>query len=116
MNRSYTTYSVSLTLSPGMMYDNTNATLELAGIIKGYFQTSSNTPLPRRVAIAQKTTGTDTAQAASDSSGYFYLQNLSTGTYTVTPQLDTMETATPGSLAVTLASTGTTTTVKRAQR
>src|SRR5262249_39567425 len=70
-------------------------------------QTGSNTPLPGRVAMAQKVNGTDSAQAASDSSGYFYLQNLSTGTYTISPALDTMETASPSSLTVVLSSTGT---------
>ncbi len=111
MNRAYTTQSRSLATVAGGLYDNQDFTLELAGIIRGYFQTSSNTPLPRRVAVAVKTVGTDTAQAASDNSGYFSLQNLSTGTYIVTPQLDTLETVTPPSATVVLASTGTTNTI-----
>ncbi len=51
------------------------------------------------------------AQATSDNTGNFYLANLATGTYTVQPSLDPLETASPSSSTVTLSSTGTATSV-----
>jgi Tfp pilus assembly protein PilV len=112
MNHSYVTSPPQMeTLQAGALYDGINFTLELGGILRAYFQTGTSRPLPGRIAVALKQGGADTAQASSDSTGYCYLQNLSTGVYTITPELDSLETASPGSLTVTMASTGTSTSV-----
>lgn len=106
-NRAYTSASQTLTsLQAGTLYANTNFTLIYGGIIQGYFQTGSATPLPSRVAVALQG-GSQQAQAVSDNTGYFYLANLATGTYTVQPSLDPAETSSPSSSTVILTTTGT---------
>ena len=116
-NMAYTSQSSDLTgLTAGTLYDlpsgnpSTWFTLSLGGILRGYFRTGSNTPLPGRVAVALLG-GNQVGQAVSGSNGYFYLSNLTTGTYTITPALDPAESASPSSVTVTLSSTGTATTV-----
>ncbi len=112
VNRAYTAQSLNAqTLLSGLLYDNQDFNLTLGGILRGYFQTASNTPLPGRVAIALDGSGLQKSQAVSDNTGYFYLTNLATGTYTVQPSLDPAETCSPVSLSATLTSTGTATAV-----
>jgi type II secretory pathway pseudopilin PulG len=113
-NRAYTSQSYPLMgLTAGTMYENASGgnqtwfTLSLGGILAGYFQTGSNTPLPGRVAYV--TPGGN--QATSGNDGHFYISNISTGTYVLAAALDPAETATPSSTTVILASTGTSTTI-----
>jgi prepilin-type N-terminal cleavage/methylation domain-containing protein len=117
-NRNYVSQmltSIQLTATPGppgpllagVLYDNTNFVLSLGGVLRGYFQTGSRTPLPGRVAIVRShNSGTDMAQGVSDNTGTFYLANLSTGTYDLFPQLDPAEMAVPSSMTVVLSATG----------
>jgi prepilin-type N-terminal cleavage/methylation domain-containing protein len=118
-NRAYTSQSspaTPMTVTSGQLYEYSSGaqstwfTLSLGGILSGYFQTGSNTPLPGRVAVAISG-GTQMSQAVSGTDGHFYLANLSTGTYTIQPSLDTAETSSPLSVDITLSSTGTATSV-----
>ncbi|MFA5975088.1 MAG: carboxypeptidase-like regulatory domain-containing protein [Elusimicrobiota bacterium] len=104
----YTLESTELTLIAGSSYDPINFYLSQGGRMRGCFQTSSGTPLPGRVAVALKS-GSQMAQATSDQSGYFYLVNLATGTYTIEPQLDAAESSSPTELtSVSLSAPGST--------
>jgi prepilin-type N-terminal cleavage/methylation domain-containing protein len=116
-NRAYTSQSSSLyNLDAGSLTDNPSGsnttwfTLSLGGILSGYFQTGSNTPIPGRVAVALSG-GNQAGQGVSGNDGHFYITNLTTGTYTIDPSLDPAETSTPESVTVTLSSTGTATAV-----
>ncbi len=118
-NKGYSSQNTTvLSASPGQFYDNptlgaSNATwfqLSLAGTLVGYFQTSSLMALPGQTAVALSG-GTQEAQAVSDNSGHFYLTNLSTGTYTISPELDPASSVSPTAAIVTLSSTGTATAV-----
>jgi len=111
MNKMYVSQSHDVeTFLAGTLYDNRNFTLSYGAIIRGYFQTSSNTALPHRTAIAKKN-GLEVAEAASDNTGYFYLANLATGTYAVEASVDPLESVVPSSMTVVINSTGTSTTV-----
>jgi len=117
-NKAYASQSnVILGTIAGAIYDNpppnpsyTWFTLSTAGTLVGYFQTGSSTALPGQTAVALQG-GNQVAQAVSDNSGHFYLANLSTGTYTITPSLDPASSVSPTSTVVTLTSTGTATSV-----
>jgi len=98
----------------GVVYDNPTGasytwfTLPLAGTLVGYFQTSSLTALPGQTLVALSG-GNQVAQAVSDNTGHAYLTNLSTGTYTLSPQVDPASSVSPTGPVVTLSSTGTAT-------
>ncbi len=113
-NRAYTSQTTSvMAVSAGLLYDaptSTHFKLSLGGILSGYFQTGSLTPLPGRVANALLG-GNVAGSGVSQSDGHFYISNVSTGIYTITPALDPAETSSPSSISITLSSTGTTTTV-----
>jgi hypothetical protein len=52
--------------------------------------------------------GAEEAQGSSGQTGYFYLLNLSTGTYEVSPTLDPIDSVSPSSTSVTITTPGTT--------
>jgi hypothetical protein len=103
----YSSETLNLATTAGVLYDPQNFFLSQAGSLRGYFKTSSNQPLPNRVAVALQGT-TQMGQASSDGTGYFYIRNVSTGAYTVVPMLDSAEGVSPSSASVTLATPGTT--------
>jgi hypothetical protein len=103
----YSSESLDLTVSAGTLTDAQNITLSQAGSIRGHFKTSSNSPLPARVAVALSG-GSQAAQASSDGSGNFYLKNISTGTYVIQAALDPAETVSPSSVTVSITSAGST--------
>lgn len=101
----YSSETLNLATVSGGLYDPQNFVLSQAGGVQGFFQTTSNQPLPGRVAVALQA-GTEKAQASSDNTGTFYLKNLSTGTYVIQTALDPMETVSPSSMTVTLTTPG----------
>ncbi len=113
-NKSYTYQSSSMTVYAAQLYDvpsgvgHTWFTLSQGGLLSGYFQTGSNTPIPNRVANALNG-GNVMGTGVSGSDGHFYITNLATGSYTVQPALDTAEDASPDSIGVTLSAVGATT-------
>lgn len=102
----YSMESFNLATTAGALYDPQNFILSQAGGVRGFFRTTSNQPLPGRVAVALVGTSEE-AQASSDNTGYFYLKNLSTGTYTIQPALDPIETVSPSSATITVTTPGT---------
>ena len=57
------------------------------GIITGYV-TSGTTPLPNITVVAITGSGSEAASGVSNTSGNFYISNITSGTYTVEPALD----------------------------
>ncbi len=72
-------------------------TLAQGGSVKGYV-TSGPSPLPN-ITVTAQIGGSVAGSGVSDTSGYFYIYNLSTGTYTITPDLDPASAASPASLS-----------------
>lgn len=105
-NAAYTLGIVNLTVLSGQLYDPVDVNIYLGGTLRGYFQTPSGSPLAGRAAVALFGGGNQYSQAVSDAYGYFYLNNITTGSYTITPALDPAEVALPSSQAGVLLSTG----------
>lgn len=106
-NPIYSSEVLNIVAPAGSLTDSQNFFLAQAGVLRGYFKTSSNVALPNRTAVALQG-ATEMGQASSDGSGVFYIKSLSTGTYTVQPALDPAESVSPSSVTVTLAAPGTT--------
>ncbi len=80
---------------------NQNFALSQGGEVTGY-ATSGLSVLPGIVFVASNT---ETSQAGTtDDTGHFYISNLTTGTYTVTPQLSTGQTSSPAQASVNVTS------------
>ncbi len=80
---------------------NQNFALSQGGEVTGY-ATSGLSALPGIVFVASNT---ETSQAGTtDDTGHFYIANLTTGTYTVTPQLSTGQTSSPAQASVSVTS------------
>jgi type II secretory pathway pseudopilin PulG len=75
--------------------------LSQGGILQGFLTTDGSSILPG-VEVTATRSGAQYGSATSDSSGYFYIKNLGTGTYTVTPALDSSEVSSPPSVSSTV--------------
>jgi len=105
-NNQNPTYSQSVTfqtLESGQLVLQ-DFTLSLAGVLQGFITTDGNSILPN-ITVSATRGGYEYGTATSDSSGIFYLRNLSTGTYTVKPVVDPLETYSPASISATVSST-----------
>ncbi|HOW27719.1 MAG TPA: carboxypeptidase-like regulatory domain-containing protein [Elusimicrobiota bacterium] len=80
--------------------------LPSGGRIRGLVRIGSS-PLPD-IPVTASTNSVVVREAVTDSDGYFTIQDLSTGTYTVDLQLEQGETYSPGPLNITIPSAGTT--------
>lgn len=69
--------------------------LSEGGRIEGFATRDGTNPLPDVLFVAEDSNGNIQGDAISGSDGYFMLINLSTGSYTVYPVLDSGEKATP---------------------
>jgi hypothetical protein len=103
----YSSESLTVALTAGSLTDSQDFNLAQAGVLRGYFKTTSNVALPNRVAVALQGFS-EVGQATSDGSGNFYIRNISTGTYTVAPSLDPIETVSPTTAAATISVAGST--------
>jgi hypothetical protein len=83
-----------------------DATLTQGGTLTGYLTTDGNSILPN-IKVAATRGGLEYGVGTSDSSGYFYIKNLSTGTYTVAPVLDPLEVCAPASVSTRVSSVST---------
>lgn len=83
-----------------------NFTLTQGGVLRGHVTTDGNSVLPN-VEVSASISGLQYGVGTSDTSGVFYIKNLGTGTYTVAPALDPMESSSPASVVATVTSTGT---------
>lgn len=83
------------------------ADFELArgGTLMGYV-TSGTTPLPNFIIAATYGAGSQAGTGTSNTSGYFYIRNLSTGTYNVAPVLDSGQDSLPNTVSKTLSNAG----------
>ena len=92
LNPIYVSQAVNLDISIGEL-----ATyyfeLSEGGGIKGY-ATTGTTPVPGAVFVASNTEG-GSGTGVTDNTGTFYIQNLATGTYTVTPELSNTQSSDP---------------------
>lgn len=97
--------SESVTVSMGQFTENVNFYLDTGARIRGRVVIGASTPLPGIPVIAS-TSSLAVAEGVTDSSGYFIIQNLSTGSYSVIPQLEPGESYSP-TTSVSLTSPGT---------
>lgn len=81
-----------------------NFTLSVGGRITGYV-TTGTTPLAYQ-AITATLGGSQAGSGVTDTGGNFTLRNISTGTYTVFPVLESGQDVSPNTLPVTLTSAG----------
>lgn len=78
-----------------------NFSLSQGGILKGFLTTDGSSILPG-VEVTAELSGAQYGSATSDDSGYFYIKNLATATYTVAPALDASEVSDPVSSTATV--------------
>ncbi|MFA5975091.1 MAG: carboxypeptidase-like regulatory domain-containing protein [Elusimicrobiota bacterium] len=98
---SQTQTNVNVTL--GDVTANINFFLAQGGKISGWITRDGTNPLPAVSVVALDSNGQAQATEVSGSNGQFLLLNLTTGTYTVQPVLDTKEMSSPVSNSVTVA-------------
>ena len=97
-NSAYVSDTFNLTITQGVV-TNQNDYLLRGGTLKG-FATSGVSALPNMNFVALLGGQTQLGDGTSDTSGYFYIYNLTTGTYTVQPALDPVATSVPTSTSV----------------
>lgn len=103
LNPNYVAQGAVVAVNTGLVA-TANFVLSQGGVIKGCVTTGLS-PLPGAVVAAS---GSAHASGASDATGSFYVGNLTTGTYTLSPVLDPDQTSSPASISVTLATPGST--------
>ena len=96
-NSAYVENIETLTVGEGEVV-TANVTLIQGGIFQGYITTDGNSILPNIMVTASQG-GVEYGSGTSDSSGNFYIRNLTTGTYVVAPVMDPMDTYSPLSLS-----------------
>jgi len=82
-----------------------NFTLNLGGRITGYV-TTGTTPLAFQAIAATNGAGSQAGSGVTDTGGNFILRNISTGTYTVFPVLESGQDVSPNTLPAILTSAG----------
>jgi hypothetical protein len=98
-NPNYITATYELTITQGQALTQ-DVTLSPGGTLYGYV-TSGTTPQPN-IPVTANVGGSQYAGATSNTSGYFYMRNITTGTYTVFPVIDVGQDSSPNSVSVTL--------------
>lgn len=91
-------------IQAGVYTSGINFVLDSGGRVRGYVRVGTS-PLPG-VPVTASSGAVTAAETASDGSGYFILANISTGSYTIRPQLESGESSSPASQTVTV-TTGT---------
>ncbi|MDI6757535.1 MAG: carboxypeptidase-like regulatory domain-containing protein, partial [Endomicrobiia bacterium] len=91
-----------ITVNLGQITSGVNFVLSQGGRIRGWATRDKINPLPGISMSALDSGGALKAQAISGVDGYFALVNLSTGIYTVAPELDSKETSSPVSSTTTV--------------
>lgn len=106
-NNANTQYVQSQTLVTVLEGQLTTADFVLSrgGTLYGYL-TSGTTPLPNFIVAATYGGGSQAGNGTSNTSGYFYIRNLSTGTYNIAPVLDTGQDSLPNTVSRTISSAG----------
>jgi hypothetical protein len=102
-NSTYVQAIAAVTITEGAVTTE-DFTLSLGGRITGYV-TTGTTPLAFQ-AIAAINGGSQVGSAVTDTSGNFTFRNISTGTYTIVPVLESGQDTTPNTLTAVLTSAG----------
>lgn len=103
LNSQYVQTQTTLSVGLGEVVTQ-NFLVSKGGSFYGYL-TSGTTPLPNYPVTAYQG-GNQMGSGTSDTSGVFYIKNLSTGTYTVAPVLEVGQDSSPNSIDSTVVSTG----------
>lgn len=99
--------SQGITVPLGGIKSGVNFLLSQGGRLSGYITRDGTNPLPGVAVSVLDVNGYSHDQPVSGPDGHFTSLNISTGTYTIAPSLDSLESATPSSAAVTVVSGGT---------
>lgn len=95
--------SLSVTVRRGIVTNNVNFVLTQGGRISGFVTRDGINPLPGVTVAMLDSNGYARDTQVSDATGHFTTLIIATGTYNVTPQLDSLAASTPTSTAVALA-------------
>lgn len=98
-NSVYSEYVAEVTVSLGKVNVST-ITLAQAGTLTGFITPDGTSGLPN-VEVTANRAGAQWGAGVSDTSGAFYIKNLSTGTYDIAPVLDPLDVWSPSSFTVT---------------
>jgi Tfp pilus assembly protein PilV len=98
-NSNYVEEDETVGIAEGVVIDS-DVYLSNGGTVKGYL-TSGTSPIAS-INVAATQSGTQFGSAVTDASGYFYIRNLSTGTYDIGPALDPASTSNPFTNSVTI--------------
>jgi len=104
LNPSYVQAIEAPTITQGAVTTQ-NFTLALGGRITGYV-TSGTTPLAYQPIAATGGVGSQAGSGVTDTAGNFTIRNVSTGTYTVFPVLESGQDVSPNTLTAVLTSAG----------
>lgn len=100
--------SATYTLNAGQAQSGVDFVLDPVGAVRGVVTTNGIDPYPGNLVRAFAPPGTERGSATADASGAFRITGLpvsavgGVGTYTISPAVDTSQTATPASASVTL--------------
>ncbi len=95
--------SVNVTVEVGEITKNVDFVLSEGGSLCGWVTTNGVDALPDVPVVAFKNSLNE-GDGISDENGYFEINGISTGTYSVEPQIESGESSSPGSISVTLSS------------
>ncbi|MDX6771086.1 MAG: prepilin-type N-terminal cleavage/methylation domain-containing protein [Elusimicrobiota bacterium] len=102
LNADYLALTQSIVVDPGEIVSDVDFVLTQGGRITGFVTRDGTNALPGVAVAALDSNGFARDQQVSDASGRFTTVNVATGAYTLSPAIDSIETATPSSLAVTV--------------
>jgi hypothetical protein len=104
-NNSYVSVSsLGVTVALGQISDGVNFILSQGGRISGFVTRDGINPLPGVAVAALDLNGYARDTQVTDNNGRFTTINITTGTYDMTPELDSLESSTPTSRTVTVGS------------
>ncbi len=96
------TSSMSITVALGEMVKNVDITLSEGGKLSGWITTNGVDPLPD-VPVAIFKNGIESGAGISGNDGYFYINDISSGTYVIETQLEAGESSSPTTISITVA-------------
>ena len=95
-NSSYVSISsLAVNVILGQVHDDVNFVLSQGGRISGFVTRDGSNALPGVTVTAFDSNGNARDTEVSNTSGRFTTMNIATGTYTLTPELDSLEISTP---------------------
>lgn len=107
LNTTYVSQTLSVSVDLGEVVNDVDFILSQGGRVTGFVTRDGVNALPGVAVAALDVNGYSRDQQVSDVTGYFTTVAIPTGTYTMTPALDSIETSSPGSQSVTVTGGGT---------